>query len=146
VDAVQFLTGCTFGKGNLIHKDYGKNAFSFFRRKDGKALRIVTRTSAFGDTRKRLAELQEKSRSGGLNEAEEKEMQAFREKLSEHIMEADLADLFEIKQPKEPVPQKARIMDSLICESCGEPTMEARIRRSGENALCIPCFEALENG
>jgi formylmethanofuran dehydrogenase subunit E len=24
VDAVQYLTGCTFGKGNLIHKDYGK--------------------------------------------------------------------------------------------------------------------------
>ena len=29
VDAIQFLTGCTFGKGNLIHKDYGKNAFSY---------------------------------------------------------------------------------------------------------------------
>ena len=24
VDAIQSLTGCTFGKGNLIHKDYGK--------------------------------------------------------------------------------------------------------------------------
>ena len=25
VDAIQYLTGCTFGKGNLIHLDYGKN-------------------------------------------------------------------------------------------------------------------------
>ena len=24
VDAIQFLTGCTFGKGNLIHRDWGK--------------------------------------------------------------------------------------------------------------------------
>ncbi|MFH2059795.1 MAG: formylmethanofuran dehydrogenase subunit E family protein, partial [Pseudomonadota bacterium] len=23
VDAIQFLTGCSFGKGNLIHKDFG---------------------------------------------------------------------------------------------------------------------------
>ena len=29
VDAVQYLTGCTFGKGNLIHQDHGKNAFTF---------------------------------------------------------------------------------------------------------------------
>lgn len=29
VDAIQFLTGCTFGKGNLIHKDYGKMATAF---------------------------------------------------------------------------------------------------------------------
>ena len=29
VDAIQFLTGCSFGKGNLIHKDYGKSAFTF---------------------------------------------------------------------------------------------------------------------
>jgi len=48
VDAIQYLTGCTFGKGNLIHLDHGKNAFTFIRRSDGKALRIVTRPDAFG--------------------------------------------------------------------------------------------------
>ena len=37
VDAIQALTGCTFGKGNLIHRDWGKNAYTFFRRSDGKA-------------------------------------------------------------------------------------------------------------
>ena len=26
VDALQCLSGCTFGKGNLIFKDYGKNS------------------------------------------------------------------------------------------------------------------------
>lgn len=35
VDAIQFLTGCTYGKGNLIHKDHGKMAFSFNDRTDG---------------------------------------------------------------------------------------------------------------
>ena len=43
VDAIQFLTGCTFGKGNLIHRDWGKNAYAFWRRSDGRALRIVGR-------------------------------------------------------------------------------------------------------
>ena len=49
VDAIQFLTGCTFGKGNLIHLDYGKNAFSFYRRSDGKGIRILTRPEVFGE-------------------------------------------------------------------------------------------------
>ena len=36
VDAIQSLTGCTFGKGNLIHRDYGKSAFTFYPRQDGR--------------------------------------------------------------------------------------------------------------
>jgi formylmethanofuran dehydrogenase subunit E len=46
VDAVQYVTGCTFGKGNLIHLDYGKNAFRFIRRNDGKAIRILVKSEA----------------------------------------------------------------------------------------------------
>src|ERR687884_656609 len=47
VDAIQFLTGCTFGKGNLVHRDYGKNAYTVFRRSDGKAVRIRERPGAW---------------------------------------------------------------------------------------------------
>lgn len=47
VDAIQYLTGCTLGKGNLIYRDYGKNAFTFYRRRDNKALRLVTRREIF---------------------------------------------------------------------------------------------------
>jgi formylmethanofuran dehydrogenase subunit E len=36
VDAVQVLTGCTFGKGNFIHKDHGKQVFTFMSRESGK--------------------------------------------------------------------------------------------------------------
>ena len=36
VDAIQYLVGCTFGKGNLIHQDHGKSVFTFLRRSDGK--------------------------------------------------------------------------------------------------------------
>ena len=43
VDAIQFLTGATLGKGNLIHRDYGKMAFSFFCRDTGKRSRSEER-------------------------------------------------------------------------------------------------------
>ena len=41
VDAVQALLSCTFGKGNLIYRGTGKQAFSFFERSSGRKPRIA---------------------------------------------------------------------------------------------------------
>ena len=49
VDAIQFLTGCTFGKGNLIHKDYGKMVFSFYDRWKGTGFRMLLCPNVSGD-------------------------------------------------------------------------------------------------
>ena len=46
VDAVQVITGCTFGKGNLIFKDYGKQALTLADRTSGKAVRVAMRNNA----------------------------------------------------------------------------------------------------
>lgn len=40
VDAVQVLTGCTFGKGNLFFRDHGKHVYTFALRPSGRAVRI----------------------------------------------------------------------------------------------------------
>ncbi len=144
VDAIQYITGCTFGKGNLIYKDYGKNAFTFYRRRDGKAIRIVTRDNIFGCAAPDLARLNQKKREEGLTRREEKEWHEMRQAISERVMESDFSQLFEIKGAAEPVPKKARMLSSITCESCNEPVMETRIRRFHGQSMCIPCFEAVE--
>ena len=68
VDAIQYLTGCTLGKGNLIYKDYGKSAFTFYRRRDNKAIRLVTRREIFGDAGPVLRELNRKVQEEGLTD------------------------------------------------------------------------------
>ena len=143
VDAIQYLTGCTFGKGNLIHKDYGKNAFTFYRRRDGKAMRLVLRPSVYGASGPLMRKLHQKMQAEGLSKEEEKAWQETRARLSKRIMESDLAEVFDFKAPESSVPKKARILASLTCERCGEPVMETRTRRFNEQVLCIPCFEAL---
>jgi formylmethanofuran dehydrogenase subunit E len=144
VDAIQYLTGCTYGKGNLIHKDYGKNAFTFYRRRDNKAIRLVTRRDIFGDAGPVLRELNRKVQEEGLTEDEEKTWREIRERISKHVMESNLSEIFEIKKPADSAPKKARMVASLVCESCGEPVMETRTRRFREQVLCIPCFDAFE--
>jgi formylmethanofuran dehydrogenase subunit E len=144
VDAVQYLTGCTFGKGNLIYRDFGKNAFTFYRSRDGKSARLVLRPGLHGDARQALGRLQAKMQKEGLTAEEEATRQEIRAMISLQIMESDLEALFEIKEAAGPAPKKARILSSLVCEACGEPVMESRTRRFREQTLCIPCFEELE--
>jgi formylmethanofuran dehydrogenase subunit E len=143
VDAIQFLTGCTFGKGNLIHLDYGKNAFSFFRRSDGKAMRLVTHPDIFGDDRRELMAFQVRKQKQELTTEEEARWQQIRENMSDRVMSVPLDTLFTLKAPAGPAPGKARLLSSLVCDTCGEAVMESRTRRFQGKTLCIPCFEDL---
>ena len=144
VDAIQYLTGCTFGKGNLIYKDYGKTAFTFYRRRDNKAIRLVRRWEIPGDVGPVFKELNRKVQEEGLTADEEKTWSEIREGIAKHIMEADLSEVFKTKEPAEVMPRKAHMVATLACESCAEPVMETRTRRFRDKVLCIPCFDRLE--
>lgn len=143
-DAIQFLTGCTFGKGNLIHLDYGKSAFTFYRRSDGKALRVVARPEGAGPPDPEWQRLRKKWGKEALAPEEETHLKVLHEARCRQILAAPLEQLFDVKEPQAKMPRPARIMDSVSCEECGELTMETRTRRFRGKTLCIPCLEKLE--
>ncbi len=74
-DAIQVMTGCTFGKGNFVFKNYGKHAFSLADRKRGKAMRVCLRPDAFEAAPEYLS-LSEKVQN---DEASPKELTQFRQ-------------------------------------------------------------------
>jgi formylmethanofuran dehydrogenase subunit E len=144
VDAIQFLTGCTFGKGNLIHLDYGKNSFTFYRRSDGRGIRLVTRGEALEARDPEYASLRSRLGDPHLTQEERNRFQQLHEARCKHILETPLEDLFEFKKPQSKIPGHARLMDSVTCESCGEAVMETRTRRFSGKTVCIPCFNQME--
>lgn len=144
VDAIQLLTGCTFGKGNLIHKDYGKTAFSFYDRRKNVGFRALLRPDLSGDAGSELRSLVKKVEAGTANEEERVRYHKLRDELQERYMNADLEEMFIVTEPPLPVPKPARILSSLKCEACGEMTMESRTRRFDGKTLCWPCFEKVE--
>ena len=144
VDAIQSLTGCTFGKGNLIHLDYGKNAFTFYRRSDGKGIRLVTRPDAFGEPDPELEALRERLGEADLTPEERERFRELHAARSRQILDIPLDELFELKEPEGKIPRHARVMDSVACEGCSEQVMETRTRRFEGKTLCIPCFDKLE--
>jgi formylmethanofuran dehydrogenase subunit E len=144
VDAIQFLTGCTFGKGNLIHKDYGKMAFSFYDRSKNVGFRVVLRPDISADIGPELRSLMKKVETGTAGQEESNRVQKLRSTLQERYMRADLEEMFVVTDPALPAPKPARILASLKCEACGEMAMESRTRRFDGKTLCMPCFEKVE--
>ncbi len=140
VDAIQFMTGCTFGKGNLIHQDWGKNAYTFYRRSDGKAIRVSGRPDAWqrDPERGRLFAL---VRAGSATEEEAAQFRALHQSESRRILDLAPERLYDVTDVKGEPPQRARIHASVPCARCGEGVMETRIRRLGEEQLCVPCLE-----
>ena len=56
------------------------------------------------------------------------------------MQESDPADLFEVKEAKERVPEPARLFKSFKCEVCGEVTMESMMRLEEGKKVCLDCF------
>ena len=123
VDGIQYITGCTFGKGNLIHHDYGKAAFSFYDRESGGAIRLVLRQDA-------------KKREGAVP--------SDKEEMIETLLNKPLDKVFDLQVLDGRPPRSARVLNSLICEQCCEETMDSRTRRFDGETLCIPCFSMVE--
>jgi formylmethanofuran dehydrogenase subunit E len=144
VDAIQFLTGCTFGKGNLIHRDVGKMAFTFFERASGKGFRAILNPAQQAGIGEELRTLMKKVTSGQAGAAEKDRSAQLRAQLQQLYMQADLEEMFITSEPAIEMPRGARVLDSLPCAACGEMTMESRTRRFDGQTLCIPCFEAVE--
>lgn len=117
VDAVQVITGATFGKGNLVFKDHGKQVFTFALRPSGRAVRVALKAGALG--------------GGDLS----------REEKSRLLLTGDEGSLFAIEERTIDPPAEAEIRKSLVCNSCGEPVMETRTRKVDGKILCIPCSQ-----
>ena len=141
VDAIQFLLGCTFGKGNLVFHDYGKQVFTVFSRTKNKGVRIALKPNALEPDDARGRELFEKVRENRATQAELDEHHRRRRERIQALIERPADTLFDIREVDAPPPAPARIFNSILCEQCGEKVMEKRTRMRDGKTICIPCAE-----
>lgn len=114
VDAIQIVTGCTLGKGSLLLRLRGKNAFTFFLRATGKAVRFVW----------------EGARQEGVA----------REKRIHRALTAPAGELYTMKEPGFSLPETARIYRSAPCAICGEQVAEPFLRLHEGDFVCLDCY------
>ena len=140
VDAVQVVTGCTFGKGNLIFKDYGKQVYTFIKRPSGESLRISVKWESPQETEEEK-EMWEKYIRGDRSEDVLKAVHYRKSRKIDSIIHAGDEELFTIKKVRMEPPEEAEIYPSIRCSMCGEKVMKPRAKVRDGKIVCIPCFE-----
>ncbi len=118
VDAVQFVAGCTFGKGNLVFLDYGKPVYTFFSRTTGRGVRVLGHRRGMPE---------------GLRDD--------RARCTDWLLHAPKEDVVSWREVRIEPPPMARLHGSALCAACGERVMETRLREVGGRSLCTPCAE-----
>ncbi len=136
VDAVQYLAGTTFGKGNLVLRDYGKQAFTFYDRGSGRSTRVVLKAGA----------LFEPQRDEARREHTDEASAELRDQVADRLLTAEDAQLFDFKEPQEHAPERAQIRTTVTCARCGEGVMETRVRMLEGRPLCLHCFHDFVEG
>ncbi len=136
VDAIQAMAGCTFGKGNLIFNDYGKQVYTFIKRSSGQAVRLAVNWQPSPESPE-IEEAWEKFLAGERAPEVMKLVKARKAIKMKEILAADDSELFKISRPEIEIPAPAIIYQSLTCQKCGEKVMASRI----VDGLCIPCAE-----
>ncbi len=113
IDAIQAMLGCTIGKGNLLFHIVGKSAYSFYNRKTGKSVRLVLKPKPEGITK---------------------------EESFAYYQACKPEEMFEVKEVTLPLPEKARLFDSYVCDCCGEIAGGNWIRLADNQKLCLDCY------
>ncbi len=118
VDALQCLTGCSFGKGNLLFRDHGKHVYTLYSRAKEQAVRVSFNWQV-------------------IPAAVREDRKVF----ADYLLHADAEQILSIKMvPYEDI-RPARIRASADCAHCGESVMETRLSEVAGKLLCIPCAE-----
>ena len=110
-DAIQVLTGFTFGNGNFIYKDHGKIVLTFFSRNTCKGIRVDLKPDAFRPDEEHMSLIQ-KMIAGDAAEQEQQRFQQIHFERSYDILETPAEELFKITDVEMDLPPKARIEPS----------------------------------
>ena len=140
VDAIQVITGCTFGKGNLIFKDYGKQAYTFIKRPSGEAVRIAIDFTPPPETEDEK-ELWRRYSEGDRSDEVLRNVHFRKARKTKAILDAPDGDLLRITKGIVPLPPEAQIYQSITCAACGEKVAEPKARVKDGRIVCIPCSE-----
>jgi len=141
VDAIQMVTGCTFGKGNLIFRDYGKQVYTFIKRGTGESMRVAVSWQPPNEDEKTTSGWQDYM-AGNRDPEVVEIVKKGKARKTKKILAASFDDLFEVGAAQESLPAKAQVYPTVRCADCGERTMAPKtLTGEDEKKRCIPCQE-----
>ena len=133
-DAVQFLTGCTFGKGNFVHLNYGKAVYNFYLIAEDRSARLLLNPELTADLAAEEKTLAKEDRDG---------RNRIRQKMIRRMFDAPLEEMFRISATHRPFVKRVGTKETVRCERCHEPTELTAIQEVQGQKICGECLAAI---
>ena len=141
IDALQVMLGTVAGKGNLIIKNFGKNAYTVLNRAARQAYRFSRKTSYQykGEAKSEFNRLEAAMAAGAASDDDRRELK--RLKVND-LLAGPFEEIFTTTKVPFDEPLYAQIDRSEPCAVCGEMTMAAKmVKLSDGRQACIPCSQ-----
>ena len=141
VDALQVMLGTAAGKGNLIIKNFGKNAYTVLSRSKRQAYRFSRRThyDYTGKAKKEFDRLDASVAAGTASEDDRRNLKRLK---VDDLLARPFAEIFTTMEVPFDEPLYAPLAPSEPCAICGEMTMATKMMKlSDGRQFCIPCSE-----
>lgn len=143
VVAIQVLLGTVIGKGNLIIRDYGKNAYTVLSRSRHKAYRFSRKTD-YAYSGEAQSEYERLDKAVAAGEASEDDIRKLKRLKIDDLLTRPFAEIFVTAEAPFDEPQYAPLDRSESCALCGEMTMAAKmVKLNDGRQVCIPCSQKI---
>jgi formylmethanofuran dehydrogenase subunit E len=141
IDALQVMLGTVAGKGNLIIKDFGKNAYTVLCRSKRQAYRFSrkTRYDYKGKSKSVFDRLEAVMAAGTASEDDRRDLKRLK---VDDLLAQPFAGIFTTTEVPFDEPLYAQLAPSEPCARCGEMTMAAKmVKLNDGRQVCIPCSQ-----
>ena len=140
VDALQVLLGTSTGKGNLIIRDFGKNAYTVLSRSGQKSYRFVrkVRYEYQGKEKSTFDRLDAAITNGMASEDDRRYIKRLK---VEDLLGRYFDEIFTTTEIPFDEPLYAPLERSEPCAICGEMTMASKMVGVNDGRVCIPCSQ-----
>ena len=141
VNALQVMLGTVAGKGNLIIKNFGKNAYTVLSRSKHQAYRFSRKTQ-YDYTGKDKSEFDRLEASVAAGTASEDDKRNLKRMKVRDLLARPFEEIFTTMEVPFDEPIYAQLAPSEPCAICGEMTMATKMMKlSDGRQVCIPCSE-----
>jgi formylmethanofuran dehydrogenase subunit E len=144
VDALQVILGTTAGKGNLIFKNYGKNAYTIIDRTNQRSLRF-SRNDYYRYSGEQAEEFDRLDKKITAKTATPDEIQYHKKLKAADLLSRPFDEVFTTKPATEKIPPYAPLARSVACNHCGEMTMASKtVETENGGLVCLPCANRIK--
>ncbi|NHM27612.1 formylmethanofuran dehydrogenase [Desulfofundulus sp. TPOSR] len=138
-DAVQVMSGCTFGKRNFVYRDNGKYVFTFACMGERQALRVSLKAGVLSREGDDFVTLMEKVANGVATEEEREEFYHRQEPLMKYILEGPAEEIFEMQFVDSEIRLPELCLEMITCSRCGEEMMKDHAFLQEGRPVCKDC-------